>query len=54
MDQEKKVEEKVPEKKQYSSPILWVYGGIAELTQSSGMTGSISDTRGLAMDSRTT
>ena len=30
MDQEKKV----PEKRPYSSPTLWVHGGIGELTQS--------------------
>lgn len=43
---------KVPEKKRYSSPILWVHGGIGELTQTGMHTGLQKDSRGAAMDLR--
>lgn len=50
MDQEKKV----PEKRPYSSPRLWVHGGIGELTQSVGaMSGTHVDVRGKTTDFRT-
>jgi hypothetical protein len=46
-------EKKVPEKRPYSSPTLWVHGGIGELTQAGTMTGVHVDTRGKAKDLRT-
>lgn len=44
---------KVPPKKAYSSPTLWVHGGIGELTKTAAMGGTVSDTRGGGMDFRT-
>jgi len=49
MDQEKQ-EKKVIEKKPYSSPILWVHGGIGELTQTSTQFGPNIDVRSKAAD----
>ena len=46
-------EKKVPEKRPYSSPTLWVHGGIGELTQAGNMSGVHVDSRGKAMDLRT-
>ena len=46
MDQEKKV----PEKRPYSSPTLWVHGGIGELTQASAHFGKKVDTRNKRAD----
>jgi hypothetical protein len=47
-------EKKVPEKRPYSSPTLWVHGGIGELTQAAGLKAGVhADTRGKAMDLRT-
>ena len=46
-------EKKVPEKRPYSSPTLWVHGGIGELTQTGKRAGVHADVRGMAMDLRT-
>ena len=43
-------EKKVSEKRPYSSPTLWVHGGIEELTQTSTHMGTKVDIRGKGAD----
>jgi hypothetical protein len=43
----------VPLKKPYTSPSLWVHGGIEQLTQNAGVMGKKADTRGKIADTKT-
>ena len=47
------IEGTIPTKKPYTSPTLWVHGGIEELTQLNANMGAKTDTRGKASDTRT-